>query len=147
MTADPDRLPPPSAVLPDTGRSGFIDRLRAEDPAFAEASVPYEDDMGEWQSAVYLLTGCEPIWRALGSAVVAERSMVPVLDEVENPRRAWSGSEDEVMTWAAHFWDLRRHPASFPATFQGFLFDRWITALHLRGGHAPRRHLTGSRRA
>jgi hypothetical protein len=137
MTLDPNRLPPSSADLPDTGLADFIDQLRARDPAFAEASALYEDEMGEWQSAVYLLTGCDPIWRALGAAVMAERSMVPVLDEVENPRRAWSASEDEVMVWAAHFWDLHRHPAEFPSTFQGFLFDRWIAALHLRGGRAP----------
>jgi hypothetical protein len=137
MPPDSDRLPPPSANLLDTGLADFIDQLRARDPAFAEASVLYDDDMDEWQSAVYLLSGCELIWRALGAAVMAERSMIPVLDEAENPQRAWSASEDEVMAWAAHFWDLRRHPANFPSTFQDFLFDRWIAALHLRGGRAP----------
>lgn len=135
MTVDADW--PPTAHSPDF--ADFIDRLRAQDPDFAEASVLYEDDMGEWQSAVYLLSGCEPIWRALGTVLMAERSMAPVLDEVKNPQRAWSASEDEVMAWAAHFWDLHRHPANFPSTFQGSLFDRWIAALHLRDGRAPRR--------
>jgi len=137
MALNPGRLPPPSADLPGVGLSGFIDRLRAEDPAFAEASVLHDEDMGEWQGAVYLLSGCEPLWRALGAVVMAERSMVPVLDEIENPRRAWSGSEDEVMAWAAHFWDLRRHPASFPYVLGPAYFERWITALHLRAGFAP----------
>jgi hypothetical protein len=146
MNPDADRLPPLPGVSGDRF-AGFIDRLRAEDPAFAEASVLFEDDMGEWQSAVYLLTGCDPAWRVLGAAVMAERSMVPVLGEVENPRRAWSGSENEVMAWAAHFWDLRRHPANFPSTFQGFLFERWIAALRLRAGRAPASSQTGAGRA
>jgi hypothetical protein len=133
----PDRLPPPSVDLPDTGLADFIDRLRARDPAFAEASVLYPDDMGEWQAAVYLLTGCDPVWRVLGAVAMIERSMAPVINEIENPRRAWSASEEEVMSWAAHFWELRRCPAKFPSTFQSSLFERWITALHLRDGRAP----------
>ncbi len=68
MAPDSDRLPLPSADLPDTGLGDFIERLRAQDPAFAEASVLYPDDMGEWQAAVYLLTGCDPLWRVLGAA-------------------------------------------------------------------------------
>lgn len=139
MAPDSDRLPPPSADLPDTGLGDFIDQLRAQDPAFAEASVLHPDDMGEWQAAVYLLTGCDPVWRVLGAAVMAERSMAPTISEIANPRRGWSASEDEVLAWAAHFWELRRYPASFPSTFQGFLFERWIAALHLRDGRAPRR--------
>jgi hypothetical protein len=137
MAPDFDRLPPPSADLPDTGLADFIDQLRARDPAFAEASVPYDYDMGEWQSAVYLLTGCEPIWRALGGAVMAERSMLPVFSQIGNPRQAWSASETEVMAWAAHFWEFRRNRANFPSTFQGPLFDRWIIALHLRQSVVP----------
>jgi hypothetical protein len=137
MAPDADRLPPPSADLPNTGLADFIERLRAQDPAFAEASVLYPDDMGEWQAAVYLLTGCEPLWRGLGAAAMIERSMAPIICEIENPRRAWSASEDEVMAWAAHFWDLRRYPAKFPSTFQSSLFERWIAALHLRDGRAP----------
>jgi hypothetical protein len=137
MTLDPDQLPPPSADLPDTGLGDFIDRLRAGDPAFAEASVLHPDDMGEWQAAVYLLSGCDPLWRVLGAAAMAERSMAPIIGEIENPRRAWSGSEEEVMAWAAHFWELRRYPAKFPSTFQSSLFERWIAALHLRDGRAP----------
>lgn len=137
MALNPDRLPPPSADLPDTGLADFIDQLRAQDPAFAEASGLYPDDMGEWQAAVYLLTGCDPVWRVLGAAAMAERSMAPVIREIENSRRGWSTSEDEVLAWAAHFWELHRYPANFPSTFQGPLFHRWIAALHLRDGRAP----------
>jgi hypothetical protein len=137
MAPESDRLPPPSADLPDTGLADFIDHLRAQDPAFAEASVLHPDDMGEWQAAVYLLTCCDPVWRVLGAAVMAERSVAPIISEIENPRRAWSASEGEVMAWAAHFWELRRHRADFPSTFQSFLFERWIAALHLRDGRAP----------
>lgn len=139
MTLTPDRLPPPSADLPDTGLADFIDQLSARDPAFAEASVLHPDDMGEWQAAVYLLTGCEPVWRALGAAVMAERSMAPVISEIENARRAWSASETEVMDWAAHFWEFRRHRADFPFAFGDPLFDRWVAALHLRKGRGPAR--------
>ena len=137
MAPDSDRLPPPSANLLDTGLAAFIDQLRARDLAFAEASVLYDDDMGEWQAAVYLLTGCDPVWRVLGAAVMAERSMAPIISEIANPRRGWSASEEEVLAWAAHFWELRRYPANFPSTFHGPLFDRWIAALHLRDGRAP----------
>jgi hypothetical protein len=139
MALNPDRLPSPSADLPDTGLADFIDQLRAQDSTFAEASVLYPDDMGEWQAAVYLLTGCDPVWRVLGAAAMAERSMAPVISEIQNPRRGWSASEDEVLAWAAHFWELRRYPANFPSTFQDFLFERWIAALHLRDQRAPRR--------
>jgi hypothetical protein len=41
MTPDPDQLPPPSVDLPDTGLGEFINQMRAQDPAFAEASVLY----------------------------------------------------------------------------------------------------------
>jgi hypothetical protein len=137
MTSSFDRLPsPPSGDFADP-LAGFLDRLRDQDPVFAEASVLYGDDMGEWQAAVYLLTGCEPVWGAFGAAVIAERSMVSVFSEIFDARRAWRASEGEVMAWAAHFWEARRHRANFPSTFQGPLFDRWITALHLRKGRAP----------
>src|SRR5215216_6350899 len=101
MAPASDPLVPPSN-LPTTGFGDFIDQLRAQDPAFAEASGLYPDDMGEWQASVYLLTGCDPVWRVLGAAAMAERSMAPIISEIENPRRAWSASEDEVMAWAAH---------------------------------------------
>lgn len=137
MTANFDPLPsPPSGDFTDPLAS-FLDRLRDQDPAFAKASVLYDDEMGEWQAAVYLLSGCEPVWEALGAAVIAERSMVPVFSEIFNARRAWTASESEVMAWAAHFWDAPGHRANFPSTFQGLLLDRWTTAVHLRKGRAP----------
>jgi hypothetical protein len=52
------------------------------------------------------------------------------------PRRAWRASEDAVMQRAAHFWDVNRHPAKFPYSFQEFYFYRWIIAVHLRE-HLP----------
>jgi hypothetical protein len=60
-----------------------------------------------------------------------------VISEIENPRRAWSASETEVMVWAAHFWEFRRNHADFPFALGDPLFDRWIAALHLRKGRAP----------
>jgi hypothetical protein len=112
--------------------SVWLEHLRVGDPIFAEASILYPSDMSEWQSAVYLLTGCQSAWVALGAAVLAERSLAPVIHELERPRRAWSSSERAVMTWAAHFWDIDRHPAKFPYSFEQFYFYRLITALHLR---------------
>ncbi len=31
----------------------------------AEAFLFYPEDMGKWEAAVYLLSGCQPVWRAL----------------------------------------------------------------------------------
>lgn len=136
MAPNPDRLPPPSADLPDTGLAAFIAQLRARDPAFAEASVLHPDEMGEWQAAVYLLTGCEPVWGALGAAVMADRSMLPVHTELHQPTIVWAQLDLEVMAWVMHLWDYQRNPAELPY-FDRPLFDRWIIALHLRQGLVP----------
>jgi hypothetical protein len=112
--------------------TAWLDQLRAGDPPFAEASALYPEDMSEWQSAVYLLTGNDLVWGALGRDVIGQRSIGPAIDDLEEPRRAWSSSEDAVMAWAAHFWDVDRKPAKFPYVFEQFLFYRWITACHLR---------------
>jgi hypothetical protein len=109
----------------------WLDQLRAGDPAFAEASLLYPDDMGEWQAAVYLLTGCDQVWLALAQNVLTEVSIAPVINELEGRRRAWSSSEDAVVRWAAHFWDVDRWPAKFPHVFETYYFRRWITACHL----------------
>ena len=69
---------------------------------------------------------------AVGGVVLAEHSIGPVVGELEHPRRAWRSSQEAVMQWAAHFWDVNRHPAKFPYSFEQFYFYRWITALHLR---------------
>jgi hypothetical protein len=110
----------------------WLDQVRAGDPAFAEASALYPWDMGEWQAAVYLLTGCGEVWRALGAPVLAERSLGPVVAELQSPRRPWAASEDAVMEWAAHFWDVDRSRVKFPYVFQRFYLQRWIVACHLR---------------
>lgn len=109
----------------------WLETLRAGDPAFAEASVLYPDDMGEWQAGVYLLTGCHEPWRALGERVLSAVSLGPVIAELEQPRRPWSGSEHAILRWAAHFWDVDRWPAQFPYVFDEFYFGRWIRACHL----------------
>lgn len=59
------------------------------------------------------------------------RDHVFVIDELQQPRRAWSSSEDAVMQWAAHFWHVDRWPAKLPYAFEEFYFRRWITACHL----------------
>jgi hypothetical protein len=115
----------------------WLERLRASEPAFAEASALYPADMGEWQSAVYLLSGCGEVWTRVGAAVCEERSLAPVISELEDPSRAWSSSEEAVMRWAVHFWDVDRRPTKFPYTFEPFYFHRWITALHLRQSLLP----------
>jgi len=115
----------------------FVVQVRDADPSFAAPSVLHDDDMGEWQAAVYLLTGCEEAWRAVGTAVLADRTIAPVVDELADPRRAWSASETEVMAWAAHFWGVNRYAARFPYVFERSLFNRWIVACHLRKGLAP----------
>ena len=109
----------------------WLDQLGAYDPAFAEASLRYPADMGEWQAAVYLLTGCDHVWLALAQDVLSDVSILPVITELEDRRRAWSSSEHAVMRWAAHFWDVDRWPAKFPYVFETYYFQRWITACHL----------------
>lgn len=108
-----------------------LEHLRSGDPSFAQASALYPDDMGEWQAAVYLLTGCEVVWAATRTAVLADRSIASLIDELQDPHRAWASSEETVMQWAAHFWDVERWPAKFPYVFEELYFQRWITACHL----------------
>ena len=115
----------------------WLDRLRAGDPAFAEASLLYPADMGEWQAAVYLLTGCDQVWFALAQDVLRNVSIAPFITELEDRRRAWSSSEEAVMRWAAHFWDVDRWPAQFPYVFETYYFHRWIGACHLYRRFTP----------
>lgn len=115
----------------------WLEDLRAGDPAFAEASLLYPNDMGEWQAAILLLTGCDQVWLAIAQNVLSDVSIAPVINELEEPRRAWSSSEDAVMRWAAHFWDVDRWPARFPYVFEEFYFRRWIAACHLYKRVAP----------
>jgi len=116
--------------------ASFVAGLRNADPRFAEASALHKDGMGEWQAAVYLLSGCGQLSSVLGPAVMRERSLAPVFAEIEKPRRAWSGGEHQVLIWAAHFWSDNQ-AASLPYVFDPYLYSRWLVALHLRRGFAP----------
>jgi hypothetical protein len=118
--------------------NAWLAHLRASDLAFAEASAVYPADMNEWQSAVYLLTGCAEVWPALGRAVIEARSIAPLIQELENQRRASSHSEEQVMRCAAHFWDVDRWPAKFPYVFEQFYIYRWVVACHLYKHLPPR---------
>ncbi len=74
-SAGADLLQPPlSGGPPERQRfASALALLRNSDPSFAEASVLYPDDMGEWQAAVYLLTGCEEVSSAVGGAQARTR--------------------------------------------------------------------------
>jgi hypothetical protein len=124
----------------------WLEHLRAQDPPFANASVVYPDDMGEWQAAVYLLTASSEVWNAMGDDVLATTSIAPVIDELAQPHRAWSSSENGVMQWAAHFWDVGRWPARFPYVFAEFYFRRWISACHLYKRIPPALTIVGGER-
>lgn len=115
----------------------LLARLRSAEPRFAEASILQPDEVGGWHAAVYLLTGCEPVWKALGSAIVAQASLEPVREELDIAGHAWTWSQRAAMEWALHFWNPDRFPASYPATFERFLFTRWIVASFLRKGLTP----------
>jgi hypothetical protein len=117
--------------------ASFLARLRDTDPRFAEVSALHKDEMGEWQAAVYLLSGSWVVWGKLGGAVMQSRSIGPVVEELEESTYGWSGGEREVLVWAAHFWDLERYPAHFPYRFDRCNFRRWIVACQLRKGFAP----------
>jgi hypothetical protein len=114
-----------------------VGELHQGDSSFAKASVLYPEDMGEWQAAVYLLSGSWVVWERLGTVVMESRSIGPVIEELEEPTYAWSGGEREVLVWAAHFWDLQGQPAHFPYRFDSVNFHRWVVACHLRKGVAP----------
>ena len=117
----------------------WIDGLCDNDPTFAQASVLQDDDWGEWQAAVYLLTGCHEAWTALGPEILASRSIGPVVHELDHGHRGWSSSELLLLRWAAHFWDVGLSEVSFPYSFDEFNFRRWITACHLYK-HIPPAH-------
>src|SRR5512132_3187917 len=116
--ADPDEDPLEEAFVRARNRAErygvWLEHLRSGDPAFADASALYPADMSEWQSAVYLPTGNDGLWGELGATVMRERSIGPVIQELESSRRPLASSQDAVMQWAAHFWDVDRWPAKFP---------------------------------
>jgi hypothetical protein len=115
----------------------FIARLCADDPVFAEASVLHGPDNAPWQAAVYLLTGCRPVWGALGSRVLIDRSIAPDVQALARANGRGVGSERAVMEWAAHFWEVERHHTRYPCEFGEYYFRRWMTALHLRHRMPP----------
>jgi len=115
----------------------LLAQLRAAEPRFSEASILLPDEAGEWHAAVYLLTGCGPVWDRLGPPIVAQVSLGPVLEEMQSARRRWTHSQRAAMEWAMHFWRPDKYDASFPVEFQGFLFTRWIVAAYLQRGMVP----------
>lgn len=115
----------------------LLAQLRSAEPRFAEASILQPDGAGGWQAAVYLLTGCGPVWQVLGSVVVAQGSLEPVREELNVAGHAWTATQRTVMEWALHFWRPDQFMAGYPANFQSLLFTRWIVAAHLRKGVIP----------
>lgn len=133
--------PDPGGGRAQSGAQRFrtwVEELRAGDETFAEASGLYPPDVGEFQAAVYLLTGCPRVWRVLGPQVIERTSIAPVVRELERPTGAWSASEQAAIEWAAYFWDTDRAPPRVPYMVEQALFRRWIAALHLRQRLAPR---------
>jgi hypothetical protein len=137
-TASEERDPVSAAIERANGDAtafgSFVAELREGDPSFAEASVLQPEGMGEWQAAVYLLSGSWVVWQRLGPAVMKSRSAAPVIEELEESTYGWSGGEREVLVWAAHFWNYLEYPAHFPYRFDQFNFHRWIVACHLYKG-------------
>ena len=115
----------------------LLAQLRAAEPRFAEASILLPNDVGEWHAAVYLLTGCGPVWERLGPPIVAQCSLSPVCEELESARRRWTHDQRAAMEWALHFWRPDKYAASFPRAFGAFMFTRWIVAAHLQKGLIP----------
>lgn len=131
------------ASVAEMAFGSFVAGLRDADASFAEASGLHPEGMGEWQAAVYLLSGSWVVWGRLGAAVMESRSIGPVVEELEHPTYGWSGGEREMLVWAAHFWNYLDHPAHFPYRFDGSNFARWIVACQLRKGLAPDPGLLG----
>ncbi len=121
----------------------WLKQLRDDDPDFAHASVRYPNDANEWQAATYLLSGCPPVWSAFGDLVLAEVSIAPIIFELDEPSRPWSTSEQAVLEWAAHFWDVGHSDVRFPHVFDSHNFRRWITACHLYRRTMPEVPFTG----
>lgn len=115
----------------------LLAQLRSVEPSFARASILHADEVWEWQSAIYLLTGCATVWEELGSAIVANCTIRPVREEIEDPRRPWTPNQRVAMEWALHFWMPEKCTASFPVTFRRYLFTRWVVATFLRQGLIP----------
>jgi hypothetical protein len=132
----PPREPTEHGVSAEYSYLDFLTRLRGADPVFAEASVLASHRAGSWQAAVYQLAGCDVVWNKFGCAVMEQRTIAPVFEEIEHPTCAWGSGEHLVLIWAAHFWD-RNQVARVPYNFDNQNYSRWLVALHLRRGIAP----------
>jgi hypothetical protein len=115
----------------------WLATLRRDDPKFAEASVLAADSWGEWQAAVYLLTGSFEAWQHFGADILAEGSIAPVIRELQDPQRGWSSGEHTLLIWAAHFWNVGASQVSFPDRLDEPRFRRWTNAAHLYQRVAP----------
>jgi hypothetical protein len=111
--------------------AGWLATLRHDDPIFAQASVLAADSWGEWQAAVYLLTGSFEAWQHFAADILAEGSIAPVIRELQDPQRGWSCGEQTLLSWAAHFWNVSASQVSFPGRLDEPSFRRWTNAAHL----------------
>lgn len=136
---EPPMLDPITETLRRADAFGaWLDELRAADATFAHASVLESVGWGEWQAACYLATGCYELWNALGDLVIAQRSFAPVVREHERPSRFWSGGEEQMIAWTAHFWLSENQPVvHVPWNLDQRNTERWLTAIRLRVRHAP----------
>jgi hypothetical protein len=115
----------------------WLYELRNSDPTFGQASILRPDDDGEWQAAVYLLTGSPRVWSVLGPEVLAERSLAPVVRELEDRARYFSSSELALLTSAAHLWNIYESEVQFPYAFDESHLRRWVDACLLRSRVPP----------
>jgi hypothetical protein len=122
----------------------WLEHLRGGDPALAEASALYPPDMSEWQSPVCLLTGNVGVWRELGGRVMQERSIGPVIEDLDSPGAPMGVEPGCGDAMDGAFWDVDRWPAKCPYVFEQFLFYGWVTACHLRQRIPPALTATGA---
>jgi hypothetical protein len=116
----------------------FLERACQRAPAFAEASTLYPPECSHWQAAMWLLTGCPPIWHEFRSPVLSTRSLAPVIAAcTRRPPQAARGSDLLVIEWAAHLGDADQPPPAYPEGLSDPIFRRWVAALHLRRRLAP----------
>ena len=123
----------------------FLERACAREPAFAEASRLHPPERSHWQAAVWLLTGCRPVWCQLRSPVLADRSLAPVAAACARRPRHSRGSEPLLIEWAAHLGDPTQPAPAYPDGFSDFTFRRWVAALHIRRRLAPTEDLFATR--
>ena len=148
--ADPDDDPLEDALARARDRAErygvWLEHLRGGDPAFAEASALYPPDMSEWQSAVYLLTGNDGVWGELGGRVMQERSIGPVIEELEQPAPPVGVEPGRGDAMGGAFLGCGPLAGEVPLyVFEQFLFYRWVTACRLRQRIPPALTVTDAR--